>query len=109
MAEELTISRLIDAPPELVWEAWTDPQYVKRWWGPKDFVSPKCNIDLRVGGWYLSAMQAFEEQDGKTKLTIRHHGTEGFSEQDVENIRRGWDQALDELEGLVTTGKEKAA
>jgi len=109
MAEELTISRLIDAPPELVWEAWTDPEYVKRWWGPKGFTSPKCSIDFRVGGGYLSATQTFEEQDGKTKLTISHYGVEGFSEEDVESIRQGWNQSLDELEELVMIRKEKAA
>jgi uncharacterized protein YndB with AHSA1/START domain len=98
MAEELTISRLIDAPPELVWEAWIDPEYTKRWWGPKGLASSKC-----------SAMQTFEEQDGKTELTIRHYGMKGISAEDVENIRRSWDQALDELEGLVTIRKEEAA
>jgi len=44
---------VFDAPRELVWKAWTEPARVMRWWGPKGFISPACDIDLRVGGKYL--------------------------------------------------------
>ena len=44
---DLVITRIIDAPLELVWKAWTDPQYVMRWWGPEFYTSPTCKIDLR--------------------------------------------------------------
>jgi len=47
---ELVITRVFDAPRELVWNAWTEPESVKRWWGPKGFTAPFCRIDLRVGG-----------------------------------------------------------
>jgi len=50
---ELVIIRVFDAPRELVWKAWTEPKRVMRWWGPKGFTSPACEIDLRVGGKYL--------------------------------------------------------
>lgn len=67
--EDLVISRIIDAPLELVWKAWTDPEYVKRWWGPKDWTSPTCKIDLREGGKYLFCMRAPEEQGGQDMYT----------------------------------------
>jgi uncharacterized protein YndB with AHSA1/START domain len=56
------ITRIFDAPRELVWQAWTDPKHMMRWWGPKGFTSPACSIDLRVGGKYLFCMQAPDGQ-----------------------------------------------
>lgn len=58
----IEITRIFDAPRELVWRAWTDPQHVMRWWGPQHFTSPVCKIDLRVGGKYLFCMQAPDGQ-----------------------------------------------
>jgi uncharacterized protein YndB with AHSA1/START domain len=62
-SRELTITRVFDAPRALVWKAWTDPQQLMRWWGPKDYTSPFCKIDLRVGGRYLFCMRSPEGQD----------------------------------------------
>lgn len=61
----LVIERVFDAPRELVWKAWTDPEMAMRWWGPKGFTSPSCQIDLRVGGKTLFAMQSPDFNDGK--------------------------------------------
>jgi uncharacterized protein YndB with AHSA1/START domain len=47
---EVTITRLFDAPRELVFAAWTDPRHLARWWGPKGFTNPVCEFDARVGG-----------------------------------------------------------
>lgn len=44
------ITRVFDAPRERVWQAWTDPEHLKHWWGPKGFVVTHCKIDLRPGG-----------------------------------------------------------
>ena len=55
---DLIITRIFDAPRERVWKAWTDPEQVMQWWGPKIFVSPSCKIDFRVGGKYLFCMQS---------------------------------------------------
>ena len=54
---ELVITRTFDAPRELVWKAWTEPERFMRWWGPKIFTSPRCEIDLRVGGRFLWCMR----------------------------------------------------
>ena len=56
--EELVITRIFDAPRKLVWKAWTDPEHVMRWWGPKLFSSPSCKIDFRVSGKYLFCMRS---------------------------------------------------
>jgi uncharacterized protein YndB with AHSA1/START domain len=47
---ELVISRVFDAPRELVWKAWTDPKQLAQWWGPKGFTNPVCELDVRPGG-----------------------------------------------------------
>lgn len=53
MAEHtIVIERELDAPRELVWRVWTDPDEVARWWGPEGFTTPreKIEYDLRPGG-----------------------------------------------------------
>jgi uncharacterized protein YndB with AHSA1/START domain len=56
--QAIVIVRTIHAARELVWKAWTEPEHFMRWWGPKDFTSPHCSIDLRVGGRYLNCMRS---------------------------------------------------
>ena len=67
---ELTITRIFDAPRDLLWKAWTEPERVMRWWGPKGFTSPVCKIDLRIGGSYLFCMLSPDgEEYGIERLT----------------------------------------
>ena len=56
--ERMMVTRVFDAPRELVWKAWTEPEYVMQWWGPKGFTAPFCTIDFRVGGKSLCCMRA---------------------------------------------------
>jgi len=56
MAEGLVITRIFNAPVEKVWAAWTKPEQIMKWWGPKDFTAPHIELDFRVGGKYLYAM-----------------------------------------------------
>ena len=50
---EMVVSRVFDAPRDLVWKAWTDPEALKQWWGPRAWPTTYCTIDLRVGGaWH---------------------------------------------------------
>ena len=62
---ELVITRVFDAPRELVWKAWTEPEHLMRWWGPKGFTAPAVEIDFRVGGKVLAAMQSPEFNEGR--------------------------------------------
>jgi uncharacterized protein YndB with AHSA1/START domain len=61
--EWLVVTRVFDAPRELIWEAWTDPKYVAQWWGPKGFTAPVCKMDFRVGGEFLFCMRAPDGQE----------------------------------------------
>ncbi len=47
--KELTITRIFDAPRELVWEAWTDKKHIEQWWGPKGFTNPVCEWNAKTG------------------------------------------------------------
>jgi len=47
---EIIITRIFDAPPELVWRAWTDPEQITQWWGPNGFTTTTYHMDVRVGG-----------------------------------------------------------
>ena len=52
----IKIEKIFDAPLERVWEAWTTPELVMKWWGPEGFSAPSIKIDFRVGGKYIYAM-----------------------------------------------------
>jgi uncharacterized protein YndB with AHSA1/START domain len=94
--EDLVVTRIIDAPLEMVWKAWTDPEQVKRWWGPKNYISPTCKIDLREGGKYIFCMRAPEDQGGQDSYTSgvykeivpmeRLEFTQSLSDQDGNRI-----------------------
>ena len=60
---EIVMTSVFDAPRELVWRAWTEPDLFMRWWGPKGFTTPHCEIDLRVGGRLLNCMRSPEGQE----------------------------------------------
>ena len=61
-AKEFVLTRVFDAPRDLVWKAFTDPERMKHWWGPKGFKVLHSKMDLRPGGSYHYGMQA---PDGK--------------------------------------------
>ena len=64
--ERMVVTRVIDAPREIVWKAYTQPEYVQQWWGPKGFTSPSCRSDFRVGGMFLYCMRSPDGQEGWT-------------------------------------------
>jgi len=45
-----TITRVVDAPRDKVWRAWTEVEHLRQWWGPKGFAVTHCKVDLRPGG-----------------------------------------------------------
>jgi len=55
---DLFVTRLFDAPLPLVWNAWSDPEYVMQWWGPEGFTSPLAKMDFREGGTSLVCMSS---------------------------------------------------
>jgi hypothetical protein len=60
---EVVITRVFDAPRGLVFKAWTDPEHMARWWGPKGFTNPICELDARVGGaWRIVMMRTLSRR-----------------------------------------------
>lgn len=55
-------SRVFDVPRERMWQVWTDPEHLKKWWGPKGFVVTQLKLDLRAGG---SMLYCLRMPDGK--------------------------------------------
>src|SRR3954467_2802437 len=55
---EVTITRVFDAPRELVFSMWTNAKHLAAWWGPHGFTNPKCEADPRPGGKLLIHMRA---------------------------------------------------
>lgn len=60
---EILITRIFNAPRETVWKAWTEPEKVMNWWGPKGFTAPVIQIDLKPGGRYLYCMRDPQGKD----------------------------------------------
>jgi uncharacterized protein YndB with AHSA1/START domain len=60
---ELTLTRVLDAPRELVFRLWTDPKHLAQWWGPMGFTNPECEMDARPGGALRIVMRAPDGTD----------------------------------------------
>src|SRR5262245_45864240 len=58
MRREITITRIFDAPPALVFRMWTEPKHLAQWWGPAGFTNPVCELDVRPGGKIRILMRA---------------------------------------------------
>ncbi|MGE3278369.1 MAG: SRPBCC domain-containing protein [Candidatus Altimarinota bacterium] len=48
--QELSMSKVLDATSEQVFEAWVDPHQMAQWWGPKGYTNPVCELEIRAGG-----------------------------------------------------------
>jgi uncharacterized protein YndB with AHSA1/START domain len=53
---DLVLERTLDAPRELVWRAWTDPERLKQWWAPRPYETTECEMDLQPGGTFSFRM-----------------------------------------------------
>ncbi len=64
---ELFIARLLNAPRELVWEVWTNPEHIANWWGPDGFSNTINKMDLQPGGEWNLVMHGPDGTDYKNK------------------------------------------
>lgn len=55
---ELTLTRMLDAPPHRVFDVWTQPEHLSRWLGPREFIATVCTMDVRVGGRYRICLRS---------------------------------------------------
>lgn len=87
---EIQITRLYDAPVKMVWQAWTDPEQVAKWWGPRGFSLTTHSKDLRVGGHWHYTMHGPDGTDYPNK-------TKYF--EVVENSRLVYDHGANDQQG----------
>lgn len=57
-AQTFSVTRVFDAPRDLVFAAWSKPEHLQQWWGPTDWTLPVCKVDFRVGGEWLYCMHS---------------------------------------------------
>ena len=67
---EIVISRVLDAPRELVFAAWTDLRHVSRWWGPRGFTTTTAEMDVRPGGVWRFVMHGPDGVDYPNKIVF---------------------------------------
>jgi uncharacterized protein YndB with AHSA1/START domain len=65
------LTRILDAPRTLVWQAWTDPKHMAKWFGPRQFTIPECELDARVGGALRIVMRGPDGNDHPIKGEFR--------------------------------------
>jgi uncharacterized protein YndB with AHSA1/START domain len=89
----MIVSRVFDAPRDLVWMAWTDSKHLVQWWGPNGFTTTTTVYDLRVGGVWRFVMHGPNGRDYQNRITfdeivkperlVYHHGG---GDDDVEPV-----------------------
>lgn len=68
---EIVISRLLNAPVELVWKVWTQPEHIKNWWGPDGFSNTISKMDIKPGGEWDLVMHGPDGTDYKNKSVFK--------------------------------------
>jgi uncharacterized protein YndB with AHSA1/START domain len=108
---DIVVTRVFEAPRRLVFKAWTEPERMKRWWGPNGFTMPVCTIDLRPGGVMHFCMRSPEGQDIWCKGVYREVvepdrivSTDSFSDKDGNVVKPSqYGMSLDwPVEALIT-------
>jgi uncharacterized protein YndB with AHSA1/START domain len=98
-------TRILDAPRDLVWQAWTDPKHLAQWWGPDGFTTTTSAHDLRAGGVWRFVMHGPDGRDYENRITFdevvkperlvyRHAGGD-----DVEPVQFATTVTFDEIGG----------
>ena len=78
---EIVISRVIDAPPELVFEAFTEVRHLSRWWGPEGFTTTTRSFEFRVG----VMRTVFPTKQLRDQAVEKYHAIEG-GRQTLSNL-----------------------
>jgi uncharacterized glyoxalase superfamily protein PhnB/uncharacterized protein YndB with AHSA1/START domain len=69
--KKLTITRTFNAPPDLVWSAWTESEILDKWWAPKPYRAETKSLDLRTGGAWIYAMVSPEGERQWCKVDFK--------------------------------------
>lgn len=84
---DLVLERTIDAPVDLVWKAYTNPEHLKQWFAPRPYEITECELDLKPGGIFRIRMQGPDGFD-------TGHGNAGCVLEVVEGNKLTWTSAL---------------
>jgi uncharacterized protein YndB with AHSA1/START domain len=68
---ELLITRMLSFPVDLIWEAWTDPEHIARWWGPSGFTNTISTMEMKPGGEWNLIMHGPDGTDYKNKSIFK--------------------------------------
>ncbi len=98
--DAVVIERTLDAPAELVWQMWTDPEHFKAWYGPDGATIPVANMDVRVGGSRLVAME-METPGGKMKMWFT-----GEYREVLENQRLVYTESMADEDGNIMSPED---
>jgi uncharacterized protein YndB with AHSA1/START domain len=100
----LVITRVFDAPRDLVWQAWADPRLAVQWAGPRDYPAISCEGDFRPGGTYRTVLKSVE-----TGELLGHGGVyRDIVEKKLLSFTFAWDEDRGDGEMLVTLTFEDA-
>lgn len=95
--DAIVIERIFDAPVDLIWKMWTQPEHFKQWYGPQGFSVPVAEMDLRVGGKRLVCMQ-MQTPDGSMQFW-----TAGEYTQIVPHQRLVYTESMSDENGNVVS------
>ncbi len=98
---EIVITRVFNAPRELVFKVWTDPEHVAQWWGPKGFTTTVSEMDFRPGGVWRYVMR---DSNG-TEYPVKGVFREIVPPERIVTSDDGWDEGNPEgkLNGMIVT------
>lgn len=99
-ADAVVIERTFDAPAEVVWRLWTDPEQLAAWYGPAGATIPVATMDVRVGGNRRVGMQV-QTPDGPRQMWFT-----GEYREVVENRRLVYTEAVCDHHGRVLSATE---
>jgi uncharacterized protein YndB with AHSA1/START domain len=106
--QELQITRVFDAPRELVWKAWTDPDQMREWFGPRDFVARNLTAEARPGGRWRNCLHSdgFTDTAGEWRTADLWQGGEYLEVVEPERLvfTFHWDEGtgLPEHDTVIT-------
>jgi uncharacterized protein YndB with AHSA1/START domain len=69
--KDLTFTQVLDAPRELIFKVFSEPEHVKQWWGPEGWTMPVCTIDFRPGGTWHYCIRNSEGEEHWAKAVYR--------------------------------------
>jgi len=98
--DAVVIERIFDAPPDLVWKMWTEPEHFKAWYGPDGATVPEANMDVRVGGGRLVSMEV-ETPNGSIRMWFT-----GVYREVVENQRLVYTESMSDENGNVLSSSD---